>query len=243
MRLGCPLRSVIVPLGAALLAGGLAAGCGGGGGGAKVVNNVTLTPATGTTLPPATQSRRYEQRFTVASGGTAPYVFGELSGGLPPGLFLATTDGSGLARSTSDHTDLIGFPTGSGATTVRFRVLDAEGKATDPSYDLVIADAPTPGLTLGPASGTHLADGAIGSTYGPVTLTIGNGTAPYTWQIAYGALPPGLTLVANPSGSNTAEARVAGAPTAKGTWIFEVEVADGSNPARHGGAASQVTVR
>jgi hypothetical protein len=62
-----------------------------------------------------------------------------------------------------------------------------------------------------------LASGSVGTAYSE-TLSAVNGTPPYTWSIASGALPAGLTLAT--SGAIT------GTPSATGTSRFVVQVTD-----------------
>jgi hypothetical protein len=60
-------------------------------------------------------------------------------------------------------------------------------------------------------------DGEVGAAYSnPFTAT--GGTAPLTWSVSSGALPPGLSM-------NTA-GRITGTPTAVGTYAFVVRVVD-----------------
>ena len=56
----------------------------------------------------------------------------------------------------------------------------------------------------------------------PDTLQASGGTAPYTWVLSSGSLPPGLTLKAT--------GRIAGTPDVSGTHTFSVKVKDSSSP-------------
>jgi len=66
-----------------------------------------------------------------------------------------------------------------------------------------------------------LYDGIIGYPYPPYTqsLSATGGLTPYTWAIASGALPPGITL-------DQATGRLAGTPTATGAYSFTAQVTD-----------------
>ncbi|MEJ1932644.1 putative Ig domain-containing protein [Nostoc sp. NIES-2111] len=76
----------------------------------------------------------------------------------------------------------------------------------------------------------NLVDGVLGNTYGAVSnggsvtlpalafYGITGGTAPYAIRVAAGALPPGIGLQGN--------GRLDGAPTALGSYTFEIEVTD-----------------
>jgi large repetitive protein len=61
--------------------------------------------------------------------------------------------------------------------------------------------------------------GELGVPYTGATLASYGGTAPITWTINPGNLPPGLSL-------NTATGAITGTPTADGTWTFEVYAND-----------------
>src|SRR5664279_5624663 len=54
------------------------------------------------------------------------------------------------------------------------------------------------------------------------TLTAGGGVQPFTWAIASGTLPPGLSL--SPGGV------ISGTPTVLGTTSFKVSVTDSQTP-------------
>lgn len=234
-----------VSLAPAILAGlaaaaSFAAGCGGSSDSANVVNNATLSPASGTTLAATAQGAFFQQRFTVASGGTSPYTFQEFTDGLPEGLYLSTIDSSGQALSTSTFTDVVGFAQVAAVDSLTFRVLDAESKATDVEYGLTVTAATTTVLTVAPATGSALTSGTVGAAY-TYTLTVANGAPSYAWQVVYGALPPGLTFVPDPTGSNSAEATIRGTPTAAGTWIFAVRAQGGAGGV--GGSLYQLQVQ
>ncbi|MCG3149754.1 MAG: hypothetical protein PCFJNLEI_03219 [Verrucomicrobiae bacterium] len=71
-----------------------------------------------------------------------------------------------------------------------------------------------PLITVLPAS---LTNGVTGTAYNQ-TVTAANGVAPYTFAVATGELPPGLTL--------SAAGEVTGTPTAAGTYNFSVQATD-----------------
>ena len=160
---------------------------------------LTITTAS---LPDAAAGVAYSQTL-AASGGTRPYAWSIASGTLPEGVALNASTGL-----------LSGVPIGSGTYTFTAQVRDAAGRQASRAYrvdtaaGLVITTAPVlPAATAG--SGYEQA------------LAVAGGRAPYTWSVATGALPGGLSLSAS-TGS------LAGTPTSAGVFEFTVRVMDGS---------------
>ncbi|HVR84995.1 MAG TPA: putative Ig domain-containing protein, partial [Planctomycetota bacterium] len=79
----------------------------------------------------------------------------------------------------------------------------------------------TPGLPTGLyITVTSLPSGTNGGVYTSTTLTAANGTAPYTFSLLSGSLPPGLTLTAG---------TISGTPTIDGSFSFKIRVTDAKN--------------
>ncbi|MGO9540968.1 MAG: choice-of-anchor tandem repeat GloVer-containing protein [Terriglobales bacterium] len=136
----------------------------------------------------------------VGSGGVAPYTFSITSGSLPSGLTLNTSTGA-----------ITGTPTTAGTYSFTAQVADSQGNTAISSCSIVVS---SPSLTLSCPTGTAQAGVAYSSA-----LTAMGGVAPYTFSIASGALPPGLTL-------NTSTGAITGTPTTVGTYNFTAQVAD-----------------
>lgn len=154
-------------------------------------------------LPGGTLGSAYSANIT-ASGGTAPYTFDLVSGGLPPGLALDAASGV-----------LSGIPNVAGSYDFTVRAMDANGCAGLKSYTLVMV---CPELTITPSI---LSPGAVGSAYSQ-SLSATAGVAPYAaWTIISGALPAGLSL-------NADTGVISGTPTASngGGSTFTVRVTD-----------------
>lgn len=88
--------------------------------------------------------------------------------------------------------------------------------AFEPYLDAAYTGTP-PGSAIRIDTGSPLPAGVKGNSYS-VDLAAGGGTAPYTWFVYAGSLPPGLNLSTN--------GLLSGVPTAAGAFNFSVEAAD-----------------
>ena len=78
-----------------------------------------------------------------------------------------------------------------------------------------------------------LPSGTVGAAY-DASLAAQGGTAPYTWSLASGSLPPGLAL--------SAAGVLSGTPSAAGTYSLNVAVKDSSSPPESASATLVLTV-
>jgi YD repeat-containing protein len=171
----------------------------------NITVNLPVSVATAS-LPNGAQGSAYSAMLEPG-GGTAPYTWAITEGSLPAGLSLNASTGA-----------ITGTPTG-GTEVVTFTVRVTDGGAKTASRQLSIRIVI---LTIGTVS---LPNGALNRPYSVALQAVG-GTAPYTWSIAAGVLPEGLSL--NPSTGT-----IAGTPTVAGTSTFTVQLADAaSNQAR-----------
>jgi hypothetical protein len=142
------------------------------------------------------------------TGGQPPRTWAMDTGSLPPGLALGST---GLIG---------GVPTLVGTFTFTVRLTDST-LTTVTSQPLRITIVPGP-LQI-PTSG-DLTRGTVGLFY-TFTLQKAGGLAPYTWALASGSLPAGLTL-------NAGSGVISGTPTTAATSTFTVRLMDSqSTPA------------
>jgi hypothetical protein len=153
-----------------------------------------------------------------ATGGTAPYTWSITSGTLPAGLNLAAATGI-----------ISGTPAATGTFAFTVAVSDNSNPVQTQSANLSITIAPTP-LAIATSA---LASGTNGVAYSQ-TLQAGGGTPAYSWSIASGSLPAGITLA--PTGV------ISGTPTVNGTFNVTVAVSDSGIPAQTRSAALSITI-
>lgn len=156
----------------------------------------TITTAT---LPGGGEGTAYAASL-AASGGTPPYLWGLAGGSLPAGLSLST---GGV---------ITGTPTAGGTSTFTVQATDSASAADTQILSLTVGSnlqITTPGPPPATVSVPYQAQ-----------LQAAGGTAPYTWAVTSGSLPPGMSL------SSTGV--LSGTPTALGGFVAAVTVTDAS---------------
>jgi len=169
------------------------------------VNAAVVAPTiTTSSLPNGQEGLAYSSSL-AASGGTAPYSWSVSAGSLPAGLTL------------SNAGQISGTPTASGTSSFTVEVKDSSSPAQSATKNLSIVVA---GVTPLQITTTTLPDGQVNSAYS-MTVVASGGTMPYTWSIAAGSLPAGLSLGAS-------SGQILGTPTTTGTSSFTISVKDAS---------------
>ena len=191
-----------------------------------------MTPAS---LPPGTVGVAYNQAVLADDSdpddSSGPldnddiFTYTVTAGALPPGLSLNFSNGI-----------LSGTPTAGGTYGFTVTATDLNGATGTHGYTIVVG---TNSLTFAPASLPNATHGAVYNQ----TVTANGGTGPYTYSVAAGSLPAGLSLNPNtgaitgiPTGSGESSLTIQAVDTAGniGTQAYTVNVGTGSltvNPA------------
>lgn len=143
-----------------------------------------------------------DQKPTV-TGGSAPYTYSAITP-LPAGLELDTDTGF-----------ISGTPTASAvASNYTIQVSDALNATATAAINIIINAAPS--LTYTPTKTLTQGTAITAADY---TRTLSGGTAPFTYSVAPGDLPDGITL-------NTNTGDLSGAPTVDGSFDITITVTD-----------------
>lgn len=181
--------------------------CGGGGGGDQTSGGGGGTPITITTtsLPDGTRTFPYDASIS-ATGGNGTKTWSITSGALPDGLSLASTTGR-----------ITGTPTVAGMFSFTVQVSASGGNSTSRGLSITIDQ---PSISVEPQ---FLPSGIIGISYNAALQASGGNGGPFTFSLASGALPAGISLASDGVFSGT--------PTTAGSFKFTVEVTDGEQVA------------
>lgn len=168
----------------------------------QVQNNLVLPNST---LPDAVQNVAYAE-FIKPGGGTPPYHFAlGQNATLPAGFSLDPVTG-----------EVSGTPTASLQNADFFMVVISDSASTPATISPFVSLNVQPPLSF---QTTTLPDFARGLNY-VSSIFVSGGRAPYTLQLASGALPDGLTI------SISSGFSITGIPTKDGTFQFALKVAD-----------------
>jgi uncharacterized repeat protein (TIGR03803 family) len=171
----------------------------------NATNNFTISSGplqvTTANLLDGTNGLFYSQPL-AAVGGQPPYHWSLSpgSGGLPPGLALAT---NGV---------ISGIPVMAGTSNFSARVTDSASNTVDQSLSLTINIVPLQVAT------TSLPNAAKGVYYSQALAAFG-GQPPYSWSLGSGSLPPGLDMP-------TTNGVISGTALYEANCFFTVRVTD-----------------
>ena len=165
-------------------------------------------------LPDAVAGLPYQGHLVTShqAGGSLSVV----SGSLPAGLSLpATFNGSG---------DIVGgTPTTVGGSSFTVQGTGDQDQPLYQAYSIAV-DQNQPLAVVLPAEGSTLGPGMVGGAYAQ-NFFLSGGAAPYSWSVASGQLPPGLSLqtFSDPRDAND---ELAGTATKAGTYTFTMRLTD-----------------
>lgn len=186
----------------------------------------------------------FSAHFKV-SGGTAPYTW--VSEYLPTGLSLQVSP-SAITNCANPADDLMiigymcpspyssgedititGTPTEAGSTTVVLTATDAAGKVGKRSFAMTISPSSTSAIAI---SGSNYATAIVGKPAN-ASFTVAGGSAPYTWSVSRGQLPPGLTptfgafnCITTPCVNPKDTMYLAGTPSQSGAFAYTLVATD-----------------
>jgi len=168
-------------------------------------------------LPDAVLGLPYQGHLVTShnAGGTLSVV----AGALPPGLSLPATFGPAgpVIGGTATQPGI--------EPTYSFTVAGTgdQGQPLYQAYQITV-DQNLPLTIVLPGSGSTLTPGTVGQAFGQ-NFFLSGGAGPYSWAVASGQLPPGLTLVtfAGPTDANN---ELAGTPATAGTFTFTMRLTD-----------------
>lgn len=160
---------------------------------------------TTSSLPNGNVGSAYSASF-AATGGTAPYTWSVGNTSTWP-TWLSINASTGA---------LTGTPNVTSNSSITVQVADSSSPAQTATKTLSFSIAGAiPPLVI---TTTSLPNGSVGSAYS-ATLAATGGTSPYSWSIASGALPSGVTLAASTGA-------ITGTPTASGSFSVTMKVTD-----------------
>lgn len=159
-------------------------------------------------LPSGTVGTPYSVNLTAA-GGLTPLTWQITSGTLPPGLQLFNSPWR-----------VSGTPSAEGLSTVSFTVSSSDGQTDSRAFEMMVF------ARLGITT-SSLPVGITDQPY-DVSLEATGGDGTYTWTLASGQLPAGVSL--------SQDGRISGTPTTSGQFsflYFRVTSGDGQTSARY----------
>ncbi|MGC2112358.1 MAG: Ig domain-containing protein [Candidatus Korobacteraceae bacterium] len=155
------------------------------------------------------------RQVLLASGGVQPYTWTLTTGTLPPGLSLAS---NGVISGMPSVVSGVTYP-----NTYNFTVKVTDSQTPTAAVNTFItAITVNPALSLTPAT---LMPGTVNTGYSATVAATG-GLTPYSYTLASGSLPDGLTLTTTTPQNGPAIGTISGTPTTAGTFIFTIEATD-----------------
>lgn len=190
--------------------------------GSVTSSSATLTVNAGGTAPTITVQPTSE---TVTAGQTAS--FSVTATGSAPLAYQWHKNGLVISGAISPSYTTPATTSADNGAQFDVLVSNSAGSVNSQAATLTVAAATVVKITT-----TSLPNGAVQVAYSTTLQAIG-GTLPYTWSIASGQLPAGLTL--------SAAGVISGTPTAAGLATFTIQVADSVGNKSSAGFSINVT--
>ncbi len=169
-------------------------------------------------LPDAVLGQPYQGHLPTShnAGGTLSIV----AGSLPAGLSLPATFGASGAIIGGTP----GQPGIEGGSSFTVQGTGDQGQPLYQAYSIAV-DQDVPLSIVLDSSGSTFYPGTVGQALA-LDFFVSGGAAPYTWTLAAGKLPPGMTLENSSAGPRDADNQIAGTPTTAGTYTFTMRLTD-----------------
>ena len=169
-------------------------------------------------LPDATAGLPYTGHLPTShqAGGTLSVIAGSLpSWSALPATFTGSGDTISGTPAQADSGDGYTF------------TVQGTGDQGQPLYQAYsITVDPNQPLAINASGGTNLGPGMVGGAFAQ-NFFLSGGAAPYTWSVAAGQLPPGLSLQTFSSQfPRDVNDELGGTPTTAGTYTFTVQLTD-----------------
>ena len=189
--------------------------------GAAGTVNVTVTTSGGTSATSAANQFTYVAApvanagsATVAHGSSSNPITLNITGGAPTSVAVSTAASHGTATASGTSITYTPNAAYSGTDTFAYTATNVGGTSSPATVTITVSSATVSYTPSSPTAGT------VGVAYSQSIASASGGTSPYTYALASGSLPAGLTL----SSSGT----LSGTPTAAGNFTFTVTATDSS---------------
>jgi hypothetical protein len=174
----------------------------------------TLPAAGGTVVVTGTVEHAASCHLELLSAQSFPVVYSQAPRSCTSGIFTArVTIGANPSPISRTVSFALVAANGSSSFTGRFGVTLS---APPPPTTTTTATTSAPSASLGITTGST-PDGSVGVFY-TFNLRASGGDPPYSWTVANGLLPTGLSI--------SVQGTISGTPTEPGDYAFEAEVAD-----------------
>lgn len=151
---------------------------------------------------------------TVAYGSTNNPITLNITGGAPVSVAVASAPSHGTAVASGMSVTYTPTSSYAGSDSFTYTATNAGGTSSPATVTITVSP---PTMTYAP---TNPPTATVGTAYSQSVAGATGGSAPYTYAIASGSLPPGVSLASNGT--------LSGTPTGGGNYTFTVKATDSS---------------